>query len=408
MKIGEFAARNKTTIDTIRHYMDLSLLTPEKKGSYYVFNEDCQKDYNTVLSLKHIGFSLVEIQTLMLYDRIGRHTEYSRQKTYRAFFLNKLQWIQDELLRLKDMEEKLQETLESMPGESDDPHPAVGVPFNALPHLFCNECESSYVLSEGQVENGMIISGRLTCHCRDSLEIRGGILFGKGALSPEMCDAVSNSFIDDYVNTTHVDYLKNLHMSLQWARNNYDFPDQGDGIVLELGSGRGFFLRNVIDILPGDSLYIAVDHNPNALAWLKDSLADVIGGRNILFLCCDFKSIPLKPHAVATMIDATGSSNYAFEHEDFLLDSLMQLLADNSTLYGHYLAFENFAPNSVVPEKSRQWFRRDIIKRHLDSLGFRNLREYETAPISQGGPREDFFVKGERIFNYLYMGKLSS
>ncbi len=342
----------------------------------------------------------------MLYERIGRHTEYSRQKTYRDFFQNKLKWIEEELLHLEDMRNKLQQTLEALPSGTDHSHRASGIPFMALPLLYCNECQSSLVLSEGQVEDGQIISGKLTCSCKDSLQIRDGILFGRGALHPDSCDPIGDSFIDDYVQSTHVDYLKNLHMSLQWARSNYDFSRHRKQVILELGSGRGFFLRNVIDMLAEDSLYIAVDHNPRAMAWLKESLSDVIGGRNILFLCCDFKSIPLKPGSVSAMIDATGSSNYAFEHEDFLLASLMKLMAKESTLYGHYLVFESFAFNSMIPEESRKWFRRDRIREELHSLGFDALKEYETTPISEGGPRENFFVQGERIYNYLYMGRL--
>jgi len=406
MRIGEFAVKNNTTIDTIRHYMDLSLLIPGKVGPYYEFDSNCQKDYDTILSLKHIGFTLAEIQTLMLYERIGRHTEYSRKKTYRAFFYNKLLWIEEELYRLNSMKDRLQDTLKSMPLESGHSHPQSGVPFKALPLLYCNECGTSYVLSEGQVENGQVISGKLTCSCENSLKIRDGILYGKGALHHDMCDDIGDTFIDDYVKTTHVDYLKNLFMSLQWTRNNYAFSDHKDGVILELGSGRGFFLRNVIDLLSKDSLYIAVDHNPRSQAWLKESLADVIGNGNILFLCCDFKTIPLRPESLAAMIDATGSSNYAFEHEDFLLDSLVDLLADGSTIYGHYLVFKNFAFNSIIPEKSRKWFKKESVKDQLAVLGFNHLKEYETSPISQGGPRESFFVEGEKIFNYLYIGKL--
>ena len=406
MKIGKFAARNNTTIDTIRHYMDLSLLTPEKEGSFYEFDENCQRDYDTIISLKHIGFTLSEIQTLMLYERIGRHTEYSRRKTYRAFFHNKLRWIQEELDRLEDMKHKLQDALESMPIDSHQPQVSSGVPFSALPLLYCNECESSYVLSEGQVENGQVMSGKLTCSCGNGLEIRDGILFGNGSLEPEKYDDIGDSFIDDYVQTTHVDYLRNLHMSLQWARGNYDFSVHKNKIILELGSGRGFLLRNIIDRISENSLYIAVDHNPKAQAWLKESLSDVTGGKNILFLCCDFKSIPLQPESVSAMIDATGSTNYAFDHEDFLLESLVHLMGKDSTLYGHYLVFDNFAFNSMIPESSRKWFKKTSIREKLHSLGFIDLKEYETSAISQGGPRENFFVKGERISNYLYMGKL--
>lgn len=33
MKIGKFGEKNNLSIDTIRHYMDLRLIIPEKKGA---------------------------------------------------------------------------------------------------------------------------------------------------------------------------------------------------------------------------------------------------------------------------------------------------------------------------------------------------------------------------------------
>ncbi|MGM0396339.1 MAG: MerR family transcriptional regulator [Bacillota bacterium] len=405
MKIGEFAVKNKTTIDTIRHYMDLSLITPEKKGSFYEFDDSCQNDYNTVMSLKEIGFSLAEIQTLIIFERIGRHTAYSKRETYRAFFENKMKFIEKELNRLDAMKKKLRSTLDAMPLESSHDQVKTGVPLNVLPLLYCNKCQSSYVLSEGHVENGEIISGELVCSCSDTLQIKDGILFGEGFLDPESCAAFDDSFIEDYVQTTHIDYLKNLHMSLQWARNNYDFSNSENGVILELGSGRGFFLRNMIDLFTEKSLYIAVDHNPNAQRWLKKSVSDVIGNKSVLYICCDFQHIPLKPKSIDSLVDATGSSNYAFEHSDFLLDSILPLLNKDAVLHGQYLVFKNFALNTMIPEESRKWFKKDSLNKHLNSLGFQQLREYETNPISEGGPRESFFVKGEKIYNYLYIGK---
>ncbi len=37
MKIGKFGEVNNLSIDTIRHYMDLSLIIPEKKGRTLFF-----------------------------------------------------------------------------------------------------------------------------------------------------------------------------------------------------------------------------------------------------------------------------------------------------------------------------------------------------------------------------------
>ncbi len=52
MKISKFAEVNNVSVDTIRHYMDLGLVIPEKKGSHYFFDEYCQKGYRTYIRVQ--------------------------------------------------------------------------------------------------------------------------------------------------------------------------------------------------------------------------------------------------------------------------------------------------------------------------------------------------------------------
>lgn len=49
MKIGKFGEKNNLSIDAIRHYMDLGLIIPEKKGGHYFFDEYCQKDVELIV-----------------------------------------------------------------------------------------------------------------------------------------------------------------------------------------------------------------------------------------------------------------------------------------------------------------------------------------------------------------------
>ena len=42
MKISKFAEVNNVSVDTIRHYMDLGLVIPEKRKSLF-FDEYCQR-----------------------------------------------------------------------------------------------------------------------------------------------------------------------------------------------------------------------------------------------------------------------------------------------------------------------------------------------------------------------------
>ena len=405
MKIGEFATFNNTTIDTIRHYMDMSLLTPEKKGTFYEFDESDQTDFETILKFKDIGFSLSEIQTLMLFEKIGRHTGYTRRVTYKTFFENKLRWIEEEILKLEQMKDRLNKSLNEIEETKTLETNSAGVPIEALALFHCYKCDQPYEMTEGYVQQGKVVTGVLNCACDKALEIKKGIIYGEGALKAEESPTFDDSFIEDYITTTHVGYLKNLQLAVQWNRKNFELVSGKSGLILDLGSGRGFFLRNMLDLLPSDAYYIAVDHNPNAHQWLAKAMEGVKGSERILYLCCDFKNIPLKGQSVDLLIDATGSTNYAFDNAEFLLDSIMPLLKMGSKIFGHYIIFHNFKTNTLIPKESRKWFTKEKVADHLSELGFIVEIEFETSPISQGGPKESFFIPGEKINNYLIVGK---
>lgn len=77
MKISKFAEVNNVSVDTIRHYMDLGLVIPEKK-EVTIFDEYCQKDIELILEYKWLGFSLNEIKELFLYKNLGKSLDYEK------------------------------------------------------------------------------------------------------------------------------------------------------------------------------------------------------------------------------------------------------------------------------------------------------------------------------------------
>ncbi|CAM4288575.1 MerR family transcriptional regulator [Paenibacillus tarimensis] len=52
MKVGRFAETNRLSIDAVRHYIDLGLIFPEKKGGQYVFDERCQEDLKLIFPIR--------------------------------------------------------------------------------------------------------------------------------------------------------------------------------------------------------------------------------------------------------------------------------------------------------------------------------------------------------------------
>jgi DNA-binding transcriptional MerR regulator len=68
--IREVAQDFGVTHRTVRHYEDLGLITPERRGTHRVYHRRDRTRLNLILRGKRLGFPLEEIRTIIdLYDR---------------------------------------------------------------------------------------------------------------------------------------------------------------------------------------------------------------------------------------------------------------------------------------------------------------------------------------------------
>ena len=54
MRIGAFAEKYNMNVSAVRYYVERGLLTPQRRNNQYVFDDDCMKDMEKILSLIHI------------------------------------------------------------------------------------------------------------------------------------------------------------------------------------------------------------------------------------------------------------------------------------------------------------------------------------------------------------------
>jgi DNA-binding transcriptional MerR regulator len=68
--IADLAAEYDVTLRTIRHYEDLGLLSPERRGTVRIFRNRDRVRLALILRGKRLGFSLDEIATIVnMYDQ---------------------------------------------------------------------------------------------------------------------------------------------------------------------------------------------------------------------------------------------------------------------------------------------------------------------------------------------------
>lgn len=181
--------------------------------------------------------------------------------------------------------------------------------------------------------------------------------------------------------------------------------DLNEKILLDLGSGIGFFLRNIYEELPEDCLYIAVDRDLNKLLLLKDVIERRNVKRNIVFICADFLNIPIQSSSIDIVIDQSGTSNYSFEHEEFLLRELNSLFKHNCYLLSSFILFNKFSINSQIAPRLRGNFTSAKVTKEIQNLQFQSIDESTSNYLKRGGKYEDFFVQGEEIYTYSFYGK---
>ncbi|PCJ45861.1 MAG: MerR family transcriptional regulator [Gammaproteobacteria bacterium] len=111
--ISDLSKEFHITSRTIRHYEDLGLLSPVRKGTQRLFNAGDHVRLSLILRGKRIGFSLNEIREIItLYDQPEgeeQQTSFLLDKVYerRQKLILQRQDIQKMLSELDDIEEKL-------------------------------------------------------------------------------------------------------------------------------------------------------------------------------------------------------------------------------------------------------------------------------------------------------------
>jgi phospholipid N-methyltransferase len=120
--------------------------------------------------------------------------------------------------------------------------------------------------------------------------------------------------------------------------------------VVELGPGPGVATRPLLEALPAEARYIAIEKNPAFLAALKSSIADprlsAVEGD-----ACSVREI-LSSQGVATADAIIASIPFSFLSEEQragLVDAVWSLLADD----GDFVIFHQFTPLMLSLVKKR-------------------------------------------------------
>ncbi|MFO7814382.1 MAG: MerR family transcriptional regulator [Halanaerobiales bacterium] len=408
MKISEFSNKYNLSNDTVRYYMKLNLLVPQKKGGHYQFDKECEKDIKEILRLKNMDFTLQEIKKILYFKRIGKLSSYQKNKYYQSLYKNKIEEIEERISGLKKSRDDLEEKINKLDKINKDEKTIFGISLDALSVFSCPVCNNELSLSAESVKNNQIIQGSLSCNCGKSLMIKEGIIYD---INPPESKQVEENHIEKYIQNTHPDFMDKSYNSMEWLKKELNNEDLENKIILEPGTGYGYFLRQIYNELPESSYYICVDNNPEINRYLKSILEMTGKHPNVIFITSNLPKLPLKKNVVDLLVDFTGTSCYCFENKEFLLPLLDNYLKEKVILLATFIIYKKFGPNSIVDRSYRSNFRYEKIKKNIEKQGFDLEKEQksEVQYIRESmGKHEDFAQPGDRIYSYQIKGKRSS
>jgi DNA-binding transcriptional MerR regulator len=120
--ISQVADEFGVTHRTVRHYEDLGLISPERRGTQRVYHRRDRTRLNLILRGKRLGFPLDEIRTIIdLFDAPrGRRTQLEyvlgQIDERRADLEQRLRDVEDAIAELGDFEQRCRDDLARLDG----------------------------------------------------------------------------------------------------------------------------------------------------------------------------------------------------------------------------------------------------------------------------------------------------
>ncbi len=402
MRIGAFACKNEVSIETVRYYMELGLIVPVKKGGQYDFGDNCQKYMTAIILYKSMGFTLQEIKKIFHFTALSRLHSNSERAYYKDFFSTNLERINADIVRLLSARRLVEDALDSFDVEGAGKNSVIGIPLKMLDFLVCPKCRGQLELGSGSVEENKVVSGSLKCACGCTYEIEEGILL----IDPVFEDVSISSESDtrvEYFESTSEEYIEKIFIAGAWLGAVIQNLKEGM-CVLEPGIGFGYALSQIINHLPKQCLYIGVDHNMNRLKVLKDYFEKSKMEFDLVLIASDFINIPLKDNTIDVVMDMSGSSNRAFDSDDFLLRDIDHLIKEKALLYGLYILAEGM-DQAYFENSSTRLFTEASIKEEIQALDYKINYETKTGKVTTGGPYESFVDHVKSTWTYCCYGE---
>ncbi|MCQ4637310.1 MerR family transcriptional regulator [Anaerovorax odorimutans] len=436
MKIGEFSKKFNVSVATVRHYINLGLLVPEKNGFQYDFTDNDCREMEIIISMKATGFKLNELNKYLSILRFYNKDDYLLYGKLLDFFTAKRDRLYEErhqinqYIRLINKQIKKIElsstraTVGTAPANADKSQsPLPGFPLNTVGLLRCPHCQSQPHLSHVDISGDSIVNGELTCSCGYHAVVKNGVMYTGDITDLENDPIFLTRYFGDENLITNEDgmllmgmndysneYLTNLYKDSLWIHKKLSVFDLRGKTILFPDIACQYLYSYYDSRQVEGSTFLVTALSERTIHTMRQHIVNANPQLKVAYIINQSGQLPLKRNCIDAVIDYLGSSNLGFFQTTHYFDAIAPYLTENALIAG---AVEYYAKDSKSVKKIHELyahaapnaFTLDFAMAALDRSGFHIEKSEKINEGYDPGQFFEYHVPGDIRSNMVYLAR---
>lgn len=406
MLISKFANQFNVRTDTVRYYMELGLLLPEKRNHYYEFDAICVEEMEWIQELKGFRFSLQEINRILALKRVTSLSNKEDISFLIQMLGEKKQSLQEEVESIYDACDAIDEKMSSIKMSQQVDATDNGIDFAFLSMMYCPQCQKTLELEDVKTKGQQISEGKLYCPiCDYSATISEGIIITKHlnqhSFNPfyiydiEMLKTVQSSFISLSERASNFTKQMLQKQSLK------------DKVILETNIDTYVFLDKYMSELDAEASYIFTGSTLPMLKMLKRKIERKNVQSSVLYVLNSGLDLPFQHESIDYVIDSYSFNEYSLFHQTLPMRKLRPYLHPASMVVGSYFQYEKNAKTLLEMKKIHESanpnnLRSDYIEENLRVGQFHMLEKQIIGKTTDPGQYIKYHIPGEQASFFAY------
>ncbi|MEV5113071.1 MerR family transcriptional regulator [Peribacillus frigoritolerans] len=408
MKIGTFAKLFHVTADTVRYYIELGLLIPDKKNTQYQMNQFCLDDMAFIAELKKFHFSLLEIQQILSYRRVTNFSDHDDINYYNNLLIDKKNHLikkkEDISKTIKLIEKAVQTSLPSSKEEN-----FTGVPLSFVNLLYCPMCQIPLEMKDVTIKKVYIQTGSLTCTCGYEAAIEEGIIITANLYetSPYPSYFYDKETIKE-INPKMINLFEKSNFWFQKVLQNVDLKNK---LIVETNVDAFVSLPKYIDVLETSASYVFSGYSLAMLKKVRKRMERMNPKPNVLYILNSDLNLPLKPLSIDVFVDSFTANDFSLLNPQFPIHVLKNYFHSSSTIVGGYSYYDSSGKSlknisALYPNSHEHILYPKYLEENLSGNGFQITQSENIGYCTDPGPFFDYHVINEKFHMLMYLASM--